>query len=100
MLKFAFNQSGRFVIRKYIDSDIGGAEVQYTTKDGAVYVIVTQQPKKGKLSLPYEAAGGRVMLLETGEQLREIRSAEWNPVAGTPIGIHGNALPVIKSHVS
>ena len=81
---------------RYTDPDVGGAEVRYTAKDGALYVIVTQLPKNGKLSLPDETAEGRVTLLETGERLRVEHSAEGRPVVELPADV---TIPVIKIQV-
>jgi alpha-L-fucosidase len=79
---------------RFKDSDATGAEVRYTSKDGALYAILTKMPANGILSLPVNA-GDSVTLLETGQNLRVERPGEMLVVT-LPAGMQETSIPVIK----
>jgi alpha-L-fucosidase len=81
--------------QRYTDPVADGAEVRYTAKGAARYVIVTKLPANGSLSLPVEAAEASFTLLATGEKLRVERSGD-KLLVTLPARAQGTALPVIK----
>ncbi len=85
---------------RFTDPDAGDAQVRYTARDGALYIIITKLPENGILPLPEEAAGGSFTLLETGERLQGGSSDGNRPVVQLVLDGQENAIPVIKIQFS
>jgi alpha-L-fucosidase len=83
---------------RFTDACEDGAEIRYTSKPGAVYVIITKMPGNKTLSLPKDAEG-EVTLLETGDRLR-VESSGDKRLVTLPPGLPENAIPVIKVQIS
>lgn len=79
---------------RFMDAGENGAEVRYTSKAGALYVIVTKMPTDGIVTLPLDVEG-RVTLLETGDRLQVERSGA-NFVVTLPAGMKSATIPVVK----
>jgi alpha-L-fucosidase len=86
--------------KRFTDPNADGAETRYTSRDGALYVIVIKKPENGVLCLPVEMIDAQVNLLETGEALRMERSTEGQPMVKIADEWQGSTIPVIKIHIT
>lgn len=73
---------------------VGEAEVRYTTKNEALYAIVTRLPENRILSLPLEVHN-RLTLLETGQALQAEVDSDSVRIT-LPESLSANVIPVIK----
>jgi alpha-L-fucosidase len=79
---------------RFMDAGENGAEVRYTSKAGALYVIVTKMPTDGIVTLPLDVEGSAT-LIETGDRLQVERSGA-NFVVTLPAGTKSETIPVVK----
>lgn len=79
---------------RFKDSGADGAEVRYTTKEGALYAIVTRLPASKALCMPLELAGDAT-LLATGDALPVERSGGTLQIA-LPPWLSEESIPVIR----